>query len=217
MTTNHPFFYRYAQVVAQILTKLLFNLKVEGRQNIPAHGGALIVSNHQSNLDPVVLSAFLNRPVNFVCKSELFRNPLAGWVIRRLNGFPIRQGKGDIDAVKEMIHRLREGHVLNIYPEGSRTPDGEIHEFQRGVGLIVRRANVPVIPAAIVGAFDAWPIHRSIWRMKPVHVRFGPPLNLTGLQTDEEITAAIEREVRRLFDEMLTAPDRCTIHHPASE
>jgi 1-acyl-sn-glycerol-3-phosphate acyltransferase len=202
LTTNHPFFYRHAQIVAQILTKLLFNLEVEGSQFIPKHGGALIVSNHQSNLDPVVLGAFLDRPLNFVGKAELFANPFAAWIMHRLNAFPLRQGKGDIGAVKETINRLREGHILNLYPEASRTPDGQIHPFERGVGLIVRRANVPVIPATIIGAFDAWPIHRSIWRMKPIRVKFGPPLNLTGLHSDKEITAAIEREVRRMFQEM---------------
>jgi len=194
--------YKCAQVIAQIMTKLLFRLQVEGRQYIPKRGGVLIVSNHQSYLDPVVLGAFLHRPLNFVGKSELFRNPFGAWIMRRLNAFPLRQGKGDIGALKETIHRLREGHVLNIYPEGARSPDGQIHAFQKGVALIIRRANVPVIPAAIVGAYDAWPMQRRIWRMKPIRVKFGPPLNLDGLNSDEQITTAIEMEVHRIFDEM---------------
>jgi 1-acyl-sn-glycerol-3-phosphate acyltransferase len=197
-----PLFWRGAQVIGQFLTRFLFNLQVEGRHYIPKEGGVLIASNHQSYLDPVVLAAFLERPLNFVGKSELFSNPIGAWFMRRLNAFPLHQGKGDVGALKETIHRLRDGNVLNIFPEGERTPDGQIHTFQKGVALIVRRTHVPVIPAAIVGAYEAWPIHRRMWKMAPIRVRFGAPMNLDGLHTDEEITAAIEREVRRIFQEM---------------
>jgi 1-acyl-sn-glycerol-3-phosphate acyltransferase len=200
LSTEQSFLWKCAQVIAQILTRLLFGLEVYGRRNIPEQGGVLIASNHQSYVDPVVLAAFLKRPLNFVGKSELFSNPFGAWAMRRLNAFPLRQGKGDIGALKETIRRLREGHMLNIFPEGERSVDGEIHTFQKGVALIVRRAGVPVIPAVIVGAYDAWPIHRWMWRMAPIRVRFGPPLQLDGLQSDEEITLAIERAVRRMFE-----------------
>ena len=202
MSTEHSFFWRCAQVIAQILTRLLFNLKVVGQENIPKRGGALIVSNHQSNLDPIVLAADLHRPLNFVAKAELFKYLLGAWAMRRLNAFPLRQGHGDVGALKETIHRLQEGHLLNIFPEGARSTDGAIHPLQKGVALIIRRANVPVIPAIIVGTYDAWPMHRWIWRMAPVRVKFGPPLHLDGLRTDEEITAVIERELHRMFAEM---------------
>jgi 1-acyl-sn-glycerol-3-phosphate acyltransferase len=206
VSTEKRLFWRAAQALAQILTRLLFALKVQGRENIPRRGGALIVSNHQSNLDPVVMAAFLERPLNFVGKSELFGNRIAAWFMRWLNAFPIRQGKGDVGALKETIHRLREGHMLNIFPEGSRSPDGEIHAFQRGVALIIRRTKAPVIPAVIVGSYKAWPIHRCIWRASPIRVKFGRPMNLDGLESDEEITAAIETEVRRMFAEIERRP-----------
>jgi 1-acyl-sn-glycerol-3-phosphate acyltransferase len=201
LSTEHSLFWKFAQLIAQILTRLLFNLKVLGRQHIPKHGGALIVSNHSSNVDPVVIAAFLQRPLNFVAKSELFENPFAGWILRRLNAFPLRQGKGDIGALRETIHRLKEGHMLNIFPEGSRSPDGKIQKFEKGVALIVRRAKVPVVPAVIVGSYDAWPMQRPMWRVAPIRVKFGPPLNLDGLKSDDEIVAVIEREVHRMFGE----------------
>jgi len=206
LSTEYSLFWKYAQFIAQILTKLLFDLKVQGRENIPKRGGVLIVSNHQSYLDAVVLAAFLERPVNFVGQSGLFENPVGAWVLRRLNAFPLRQGKGDVGALKETIRRLREGHLLNIYPEGARSPDGQIHAFQRGVGLIIRRAKVPVVPAVIFGAYKAWSMHEPIWQMAPIRVRFGPPMNLNGLHSDEEITAAIERELRRMFQEIQQIP-----------
>jgi 1-acyl-sn-glycerol-3-phosphate acyltransferase len=111
LTTEYPYFWKWAQLIAQILTKVLFDLNVQGRHNIPKRGGVLIVSNHQSYLDAVVLAAFLRRPVNFVGQSGLFENPFGAWVLRRLNALPLRQGKGDVGAMKETIRRLREGHV----------------------------------------------------------------------------------------------------------
>jgi len=95
--------------------------------------------------------------------------------------------------------------MLNIFPEGSRSPDGKIHKFEKGMALIVRRARVPVIPAVIVGSFDAWPMHRAMWRMAPIRARFGPPMKLDGLKSDEEIVAAIEGEVRRMFLEEMSS------------
>src|SRR5689334_13780892 len=137
--------WKSCQALARIVTTLLFDLKVHGRHNVPRHGGALIVSNHQSFLDPALLAVRLDRPLNYIAKSELFEGAIGGWLLRSVfNSFPVRQGHSDVGAVKETIQRLREGHLLNIYPEGARTTDGEIAELQKGVALIIHRAQVPV-------------------------------------------------------------------------
>ena len=191
--------WRCLQAIARPLATVLFDLKVYGCDNIPPHGGVLIVSNHQSLLDPILLPVHLNRPLNYIAKSELFQNPFCAWFLRSVfNAFPVRQGHGDVRAVKETIQRLREGHLMNIYPEGARTMDGEIAQLQRGVALIVERAQVAVIPAAIVGAFEAWPIHRNFLRRHSIHIEFGPPLTLIGMSRNE-ILATIDRELRRMF------------------
>src|SRR5438045_4404731 len=109
------------QGTARLLTTVLFDLKVCGRSNVPRRGGVLIVSNHQGNLDPVLLGVRLDRPLNYIAKAELFDNPIGAYVLRQLNAFPVRQGAGDVGAVKETIARLKEGHLLNIFPEGART------------------------------------------------------------------------------------------------
>jgi 1-acyl-sn-glycerol-3-phosphate acyltransferase len=96
--------------------------------------------------------------------------------------------------------------MLNIFPEGNRSPDGNLLPFQKGVALILRRANVPVIPAAIHGTYEAWPLTRKLWRISPVRVAFGAPINLDGLTTDEAITASIESEIRRLLAQAQPIP-----------
>jgi 1-acyl-sn-glycerol-3-phosphate acyltransferase len=180
-----------------------FDLKAYGVKNVPRKGGVLIVSNHQSFLDPVLFAVKIRRPMSFFAKSELFENRIFGAIIRSLNAFPVRQGEGDVGAVKETIRRLQEGHVLNIYPEGSRSPDGEIKKIQPGIGLIVRRAGVPVVPAVIDGSFEAWPPHRGvkIFRPHPIRIAYGPPMELHDLKA-AQIVQKIGDTLHAMFDDL---------------
>lgn len=204
---ERSFLWKCLQIVARLLTTLLFDLKVFGRHNLPPTGGVLIVSNHQGNLDPVILAVRLDRPMSYLAKAELFKRRWAIWLLRQLNAFPVRQGTGDVGAVKETIHRLQAGHLLNMYPEGGRTEDGQIAPLLKGVSLIVRRAKVPVVPAVIVGSFEAWPKGRKCFRCFPVRVAYGPPMNLAHLEPDQ-ILATIDRTLRKMFDELKACPDR---------
>jgi 1-acyl-sn-glycerol-3-phosphate acyltransferase len=165
----------------------------------------LMVSNHQSYLDPVLVGVYLRRPMSFLAKSGLFRNRYFGGWIRRLRAFPVKQGAGDVGAVKETIRRLKEGHLLNIFPEGSRSSDGEIAPMQSGAALVVKRANVPVVPCVVEGTFQAWPITRKFPRRYPVRVMYGPPLDVSGLSA-KEITALVDRTLRRMFEELRSKP-----------
>jgi 1-acyl-sn-glycerol-3-phosphate acyltransferase len=193
--------WKFVQTTARILATVLFDSKVYGRGNIPRRGGVLIVSNHQSYLDPVLMAVKLDRPLNYIAKSELFEGRWSSWILRTLNAFPVRQGAGDISAVKETIHRLQEGHLLNIYPEGQRTETGEIGELQKGVALIIRRAKVPIIPAAIVGSFEAWPIQRRWLQASPVKIKFGRPIELADMDSKEMI-ASIDHTLRTMYEEL---------------
>lgn len=181
-----PLLYRLGRCLCRPWADLWFDLKAYGVENIPRHGGVLVVSNHQSYLDPVLLTVKVSRPFSYMAKSELFENPFFSWLIRSLNAFPVRQGEGDVGAVKETIRRLQEGHALILYPEGTRTLTGEIGPMQPGVGLIVRRAGVPVVPAVIDGSFDAWrPKRDKIFRPHPVRVMYGRPLDVKGLKANQ--------------------------------
>jgi 1-acyl-sn-glycerol-3-phosphate acyltransferase len=181
---REPLIYSMGRIFARPWADLWFDLKVYGVEKVPKQGGVLIVSNHQSFLDPVLFACKLPRPLSFFAKSELFENKFFGAFIRSLNAFPVRQGEGDIGAVKEVIRRLHEGHALNVYPEGSRTFNGEIDKMQPGVGLMIRRAQVPVVPAVIDGSFQAWPRggKHKIFRPHPIRIVFGDPVELHHLK-----------------------------------
>lgn len=173
------------QSACNLLFGSLFDLEVYGLENIPLRGAAILAANHQSFLDPPMIGSPLPRPVSFMAKSELFTNPYFGLLIRNLHAFPVRQGKGDRGAIMETVKRLGEGHLLNIYPEGSRTPDGEIQELQSGLALVCRKARCPIYPAVVDGTFAAWPKSRKLPRPSPCRVLYGPGLRLWDLPATE--------------------------------
>lgn len=201
--TRRTWVYGMGQGLLKLIGITLFDLKTEGVKNIPKHGGVLIVSNHQSYLDPGVLGVKVKRPMSFMAKSELFVNKFFAGMITAVNAYPVRQGDGDVGAVRETINRLQEGHVLVMFPEGGRTENGEIEKMEGGMGLIVRRAGpaVKVVPAAIYGAYQAWPRQSLLPHPSPIRVKYGPALDLSDKRASE-IVKILEGEIHRLFEEL---------------
>lgn len=197
--------WRSLRMVARTLFRVGFDAEIYGKQNIPEDGGAIIAANHQSYIDPPLVAAFLKRPVSFMAKSELFENRYFGWFIRNLHAFPIRQGRGDRGAIMESVKRLQEGALLNIYPEGSRCEDGEIAPLQPGIALVIRKAEVPVVPTVIDGSFDAWPRSRKLFRPHPLRVLYGPPMKLHDL-APAEIVSVLERTLRAMLADLRSHP-----------
>jgi len=185
------------QALLRIMATLVFDLKVWGKRNVPPTGGVLLATNHQSFLDPILVGVQLYRPVSYLARSTLFDNRYFGWLIRALHAFPVRRGEGDVGAMKETIRRLKEGHALNIFPEGSRSEDGEIAKIKSGIALVIRRAGVPVVPVAIDGSFAAWPKGSKLPRPHPIRMMYGKPMDLAHLKPDE-IAAALDRELRQM-------------------
>lgn len=187
--------------LCRIFTDSVFRLRTYGISNVPRCGGVLLICNHQSNLDPVVVAVHLRCAVSFLAKAELFEHPGFGWLISELNAFPVRRGEGDVGAVRETIRRLREGRILTLFPEGTRTPNGEIGAIMPGIAMIVRRAQVPVIPAVVDGAYLAWPRDAKFPRPHPIKVLYGPPMAVEGLK-GEQIISLIDRTLRGMLAEL---------------
>jgi 1-acyl-sn-glycerol-3-phosphate acyltransferase len=195
--------WKMAQLLVRIFTTVFFDLKVYGLKNVPRRGGVLVVTNHQSLLDPLLLGVRHARGMSYMAKSELFENKAFGWLIRKLGAFPVRQGAGDVGAIRETVGRLQEGKMLNIFPEGGRTEDGKIAPMQQGVALVVRRAGpgVTVVPAAIDGSYDAWPKGQKYFHGHPIRVVYGPPLDVSGLKGDT-LVAKVDAAIRTLFERL---------------
>jgi 1-acyl-sn-glycerol-3-phosphate acyltransferase len=197
--------YRVVQVTVTTLLVATGGLRVSGRKNIPRSGPALLVSNHLSHLDVFILGIPLHRPLNYVARSTLFFPPL-GAFIRSVGGFPIqREGMG-AQGLKETLRRLRAGGIVMLFPEGTRSRDGELGELKAGIAVLAARARVPVVPTALAGTFEAWPRTRPFPRPHPVRIHYGEPItveDMAGLNSDV-ITALIrtrilecQREARR--------------------
>ena len=196
-----PVIWKLAQLLVRVWTSVFFDLKVYGLKNVPRAGGVLTVCNHQSLLDPILLGARFPRPMSYMAKSELFKHKAFAGLIRSLGAFPVRQGAGDVGAIKETVGRLQEGRVLNIFPEGGRTEDGEIGPMLSGVALVARRAGVPIVPAAIDGSYQAWPKGKRFWHRHPIRLVFGPPLDVSGMK-GEQIVRLIDHSIRSLFERL---------------
>jgi 1-acyl-sn-glycerol-3-phosphate acyltransferase len=185
-------------VPARILTSTMFDIKVYGRHHVPMDGGVLMVSNHQSYLDPVLVGVQLGRPLSYMAKAELFENPAFAWLIRSLEAFPIRKGEGDKAAIETTIRELEAGKMLLVFPEGTRTLDGQIGPMERGIALVIRRAKVPVLPTVIDGSFEAWK-ERKIFRPWPIAVCYGPAMDFSGMDR-ERITTVVGGQLRGMFE-----------------
>lgn len=162
---------------------------------IPREGAVLLIANHQSFYDPPAIGGGIrHRHSDFLARASLFNFKPFGWLIRRLNSTPIKQGAGDAGAMKATIEKMKNGRMMLVFPEGARTPDGELQKFQRGVAVLLKRAHCQVVPVGIAGAYEAWPRGRKLPRLfrEKIVVCYGDPINsdeLMHVGTD----AALER------------------------
>ncbi|WP_337173419.1 lysophospholipid acyltransferase family protein [Paludisphaera sp.] len=188
--------YRSVKVIASGWFSLYGGWRASGVENMPEEGGAILVSNHASYLDVFVLGLGARRPLNYVARSTLFV-PGLGAFIRSVGGFPIqREGMG-ASGMKETLKRLRSGGVVVLFPEGTRSPDGELGELKPGIALLVARAGVPVVPAGVAGTYEAWHRGQRFPRPRPLRIHFGPPIlpaDLEGMEP-RAVTALIRDRI----------------------
>lgn len=159
------------------LMRTWFGLRVSGAEHIPPSGPALIVSNHQSILDPPVIGGAARRQIYFLAKAELFRIPLFGWLIRALHARPVRREGPDPRALRTAALLLEEGKALLVFPEGTRSLDGRLGEGKAGVGMLAVTSGAPVVPAYVSGTLEALPKGAAWPRRSQVSVSFGPALH----------------------------------------
>ncbi len=187
------------------LLRLFFRPEVEGKENIPAKGGALLASNHLAVADSFFLPLMLSRRVTFPAKLEYFTQPgikgrIKKWFFTGMGQIPIdRSGGAAAQAALDTgIRLLKEGHLLGIYPEGTRSPDGRLYKGKTGLARMVLEARVPVIPVAMFGTDKANPIGSKMWRPHKIRIKIGKPLDFAryeGLSGDRFVERSITDEI----------------------
>jgi len=165
--------FRFARWLCRVFCKLFFRLHIYGRENVPAKGAFVLVSNHQSYLDPVFCGIPLKRDLYFLARDSLFANRFFGRLISSVNTIPVRQDEADLSAMRKVIGKLKQGNGLCLFPEGTRTSDGKIAPFKPGFGLLCRRGEAAVVPVVIDGAFECWPRHKKIFSSGSIVVCYG--------------------------------------------
>lgn len=142
--------YSFARELVRFVYHIIFKITVVGAENIPAEkGGYIIASNHVSNNDPPLVGITFRGKYAFMAKEELFKNPLFAWLIRSLGAFPVKRGAKDSSAIEKALQSLENGRIFVIFPEGTRSKDGELGRAKSGITLIAAQAKVPVVPVFV--------------------------------------------------------------------
>ena len=196
--------YYLARSFCRVFCRLFFRITVYGNENIPERGSFLLVSNHQSFLDPVFCGISSKRHLYFLARDSLFRNCFFRWLISSVNAIPVRQGQPRLSTMKKVISKLREGNGLLLFPEATRTSDGKITLFKPGFGLLCRRGNAIIVPVVIDGAFECWPRHKKIFRPgTKIVITYGKAISTQQVKKidDRRLAATLIQTLRQMQTE----------------
>lgn len=189
--------YRLAWIIMRIFFAFL-GLRIEGSHNLPQKGAAIIVSNHVSNWDPIVVGISFKRPIYFMAKAELFENKFLARIFTWLNAFPVKRGSADRAAIRNALQVLEEGKVLGIFPEGRRNKTGEELEAQNGAAMLALKTNAPIIPVACIGTNHNLPIG---WK-NPLIVRVGSPMFLEEFKGQKVSSDILKKVSEKIMNEI---------------
>jgi 1-acyl-sn-glycerol-3-phosphate acyltransferase len=204
---SNPVIYPVLRSAARRIIPLVARVEATGLEHLPRKGGALLLPNHQSALDPFLVQAWTPRTVRSMTKSTQFGSPFMEWILPRLGAFPVRRFRIDPQSVRTVLSLMEDGECVCIYPEGERSWDARLQPFRRGTlrtALEAMRRGMPVIPVGIDGMYDLLPRWGSLRRpQRPVHLRFGPRLELGPFATRVQRNQALPDLALRLRESLL--------------
>jgi 1-acyl-sn-glycerol-3-phosphate acyltransferase len=200
--------YQFWKNLIRVCSVPYFRIRYSGLNNIPREGGVLAVSNHQSHLDPPLVGAGCPRRMNYLARETLFHPSVFGRFIYSVGAIPLDRGGVGLSGIKESLKRLKRGEMLLVFPEGTRTPDGEIKLFKPGFTTLAVRSKLAILPVAIEGAYRAWPKKAKFPRPRAVNVHYGPPILPKEYENIDEraLVALVETRVRECQAELRKRP-----------
>ncbi len=179
------------------ISKVWFGFRFTGKGYVPVEGPVLLLSNHQSNLDPVLVGVACPRQLKYLARIGLFFWPFSLW-IRSLGAVPIDRERGALAGIRTTLELLKDQNAVLIFPEGSRTGDGNLDVMLPGFCLLARRSGATIVPVGIVGAYDALPRGAVYPRLNAIRLAFGPPITKQQIAelSDEQLTALVTERIR---------------------
>jgi len=195
-------FWTITKLILWPVFKVFYRFSTRGREHIPVDGPVLLVSNHASYMDPVVVGLASRRPVLFMAKEQLFEIFGLGWIIRRLNAFPVKRTAFDRRAVQTALTALESGKVVGIFPQGTRQKDGEFDAYP-GAALIAYKSGATIVPTAIRGTDKVMPDGTRLPRFPKITVSFGPPIKPDRVGEKKEVMAELTDQIVKELRAML--------------
>ncbi|MDG2381025.1 MAG: lysophospholipid acyltransferase family protein [Pirellulaceae bacterium] len=195
--------YKLTQLSARLAGVIWFQLRCEGRDQIPMSGGVLVCSNHQSYLDPVLIGLACDRRLNYLARDTLFDSKMLGWLIRWYDAIPIQRDGFGLSGIKETLKRLKREEMVLIFPEGTRTLSGQIGPLKPGFCSLARRGTVALLPVAIAGAFEAWPRGQRLPGRSQIHIQFGSPISPEEIAklSDDQLVKCLQTRISNCFQQ----------------
>lgn len=188
--------YQILRLIGLPVIYLLFFPKIIGKRNTRIKGKAIIISNHLSMWDPLLISVIFNRHIYWMGKIELFKHWIARFFFKLVKAFPVRRGEGDLAAIRHAFRILRDGKLFGIFPEGTRIKSGKLRQFEPGTSMIALKTDSPIVPVFLKGEYKAFR------RMKVI---IGEPIRLSdyvGVKTDQPAVEAATRFLEHKLEDL---------------
>ena len=177
--------YRFGYNLSTVIAKTLFSFRVAHPERMIETGGVILAMNHQSFVDPPLAGLCCKRDIYFLARKSLFSWPLLGPIFPKINNIPVDRDGSDMGALKTVIKVVRAGHGVALFPEGTRTRDGNLQPAKAGIGLVIAKTRAPVVPMRIFGAFEAFPRDRKLPKRRPITIVIGEPIHFTDADIAE--------------------------------
>lgn len=192
MNKEKTWLYSFARLLAKFIYGVIFRAKARGLENFPNDTNCILIGNHISAWDPITLAHFYTySEVHFIAKDSLFKFPVLRTLLKWLHAFPVSRGERDMAAMRTCMQVLRDGHVLGVFPQGTRQEDGRVEAVETGIAVMALKSNVPVVPVRIGGRYKLF---------GKVRASVGKPIPLDDLRATRADSETLEEVKRRVID-----------------
>jgi 1-acyl-sn-glycerol-3-phosphate acyltransferase len=191
----------------RLLFATYFRWRVDHAERVPLTGPVILAANHASYLDPPLVGAGLKRPCSFLARETLFRTPLLGAVLRSWECVPVDRDGGTAAGLRAILDRLLSGHAVILFPEGTRSWDGNLQKARSGIGLLVAKSTAPIVPVRVFGSYEAWPKKQRFPSPRRIVVKYGLPLQFEELRAEAKTCskARLKEIYQQIAEEIMGA------------
>ena len=189
------------------LFQVYFRARGHNAERVPLNGPVILAANHASFIDPPLVGSCLHRGISYLARESLFRFPVIGWVLRKWDAVPVDRDGGGAAGLRAILDRLTDGAGIILFPEGTRTRDGNFLPARSGIGLVVIKSTAPVVPVRVFGSYEAYGRHMSLPRPRKVVVKFGPPMDFAASRAEAKhcSKARLKEIYQQVANEILAA------------